>query len=181
MTRRAPARAWTRSGLLATALLLLAGCGASTLPNVHSETERLSLARRQAAKGDYVDAIELLKTYIDNNAGSVEVDHAVYLLGDCYLHIHDWASAAIQFDRLLREFPESDSSASRLVPPRHRVRRPVAPAGLRPGVHGEGDRAVPALPSELSRALVERRCGTRHRPVAHEDRDQAGGTPAISM
>ena len=54
----------------------------------------------------------MLKTYVDNNAGSSEVDHAVYLLGDCYLHVHDWASAAVQFERLLREFPESDSSAA---------------------------------------------------------------------
>ncbi|MGH7742075.1 MAG: outer membrane protein assembly factor BamD [Candidatus Eiseniibacteriota bacterium] len=112
MTRIFRARAWTRRVLLAAALAALAGCGASTLPSVHSETERLALARRQAAKGDYADAIELLKTFIDNNAGSAEVDHAVYLLGDCYLHVHDWASAAVQFDRLLREFPESDSSAA---------------------------------------------------------------------
>ena len=113
MTLQPLTRAWTRRVLLAAALAMaLSGCGASTLPSVHSESERLSLARRQAAKGDYTDAIELLKTFIDNNAGSVEVDHAVYLLGDCYLHVHDWASAAVQFDRLLREFPESDSSAS---------------------------------------------------------------------
>jgi outer membrane protein assembly factor BamD len=110
--RMSRSRARTRSWLLAALLLAVTGCGASTLPSVHSEGERLELARRQAAKGDYADAIELLKTYIDNNAGSVEVDHAVYLLGDCYLHTHDWAAAAVQFDRLLREFPESDSSAA---------------------------------------------------------------------
>jgi len=104
-------RAGTRSAVLA-ALIAISGCGASTLPSVHSEPERLSLGREEAAKGDYLDAIELLKTYVDNNAGSAEVDHALYLLGDCYLHTHDWASAAIQFERLLREFPESDSSAA---------------------------------------------------------------------
>ena len=112
MTSPLRARAWTRPGLLAALLIVLAGCGASTLPSVHSEEERLALARRQAAKRDYADAIELLKTYVDNNAGSAEVDHAVYLLGDCYLHTHDWASAAVQFERLLREFPESDSGGA---------------------------------------------------------------------
>ena len=90
---------------------LLAGCAAGSLPSVHSEPERLALAGRLAAKRDFTDAIELLKTYIDNNGGSAEVDHAVMLLGECYLGTREWASAAVQFERLLREFPESDSSA----------------------------------------------------------------------
>jgi outer membrane protein assembly factor BamD len=90
----------------------LGACAASTLPPVHSENERLEVARSMAAKKDYYDAIELLKTYTTNNAGSAEVDHAVYLLGDCYLLSREWASAAVEFERLLREFPESDSSAA---------------------------------------------------------------------
>jgi outer membrane assembly lipoprotein YfiO len=101
-----------RAAVAAGALIALAGCGAGTLPSVHSEPERLDLGRQMAAKGDYVDAIQLLKTYVDNNAGSADVDHALYLLGDCYLHTHDWAEGAVQFERLLREFPESDSSAA---------------------------------------------------------------------
>jgi outer membrane protein assembly factor BamD (BamD/ComL family) len=91
---------------------LLAGCSAGTLPAVHSEPERLALAQRMAAKKDFVDAISLLKTYIDNNGGSAEVDHAVMLLGECYLGTREFASAAVEFERLLREFPESDSCAS---------------------------------------------------------------------
>ncbi len=91
---------------------VLGGCAAGSLPTVHSEPERLTLARKMMAKSDYTDAIELLKTYIDNNAGSLEVDHAVMQLGDCYLETKQWASAGVQFERLLREFPESDSSAS---------------------------------------------------------------------
>ena len=102
----------THRRLAALALaLLLGGCAAGALPNVHSETERLALARRLAAKRDFTDAIELLKTYIDNNGGSAEVDHAVMLLGECYIGTREWAQAAVQFERLLREFPESDSSA----------------------------------------------------------------------
>ncbi len=93
-------------------LAALAGCGAGVLPSVHSESERLEAARRMIEHGNNTDAIELLKTYIANNAGSAEVDHAIYLLGQCYLSGREWASAALEFERLLRDFPESDSSAA---------------------------------------------------------------------
>jgi len=103
---------------LAPALLVLAtiaslaGCGAGVLPPIHSESQRLVLARQMAAKGSYSDAIELLKTFISNNAGSAEVDHAIYLLGECYSKQKEWASAAIEFERLTRDYPESDSAGS---------------------------------------------------------------------
>ena len=102
-----------RRSLAALLLLgLLAGCGAGVLPAVHSEPERLTLAGREADKGDYGTAIELLKVYVANNAGSADVDKAIYLLGNCYLKTKEWTSAAEQFERVLREFPESDSGAS---------------------------------------------------------------------
>ena len=53
---------------------VLSGCGASTIPAVHSEAERLAVARRLMAKGQWTVAIDLLKTYIENNSGSAEVD-----------------------------------------------------------------------------------------------------------
>jgi len=92
--------------------LLVAGCGASILPSVHSETERLATARRLAQKRQWPAAIELLKTYVDRNAGSADVDEALYLLGDCYLRSKDYPNAGVEFERLLRDYPESDSSAS---------------------------------------------------------------------
>lgn len=100
---------WTTAVALA---LGLGGCAAGTLPSVHSESERLAVARRMADKHDCTDAVELLKTYVANNAGSAEEDHAVYLLGHCNLELKDWAAAAVEFERLLREFPESDSSGA---------------------------------------------------------------------
>jgi outer membrane protein assembly factor BamD len=90
----------------------LAGCGASVLPAVHSETERLSLARRLRDQGKYEQSIELLKTYVDNNAGAADVDDAIYMLGDSYLKTKAWAEAGTEFERLLRDYPESDSSGS---------------------------------------------------------------------
>lgn len=92
--------------------LWLAGCGASVLPSVHSEAERLALARRMHDKGQDDQAIELLKTYVQNNAGAADVDQAIYLLGQCYLKTKANVEAAAEFDRLLRDYPESDSSGS---------------------------------------------------------------------
>jgi len=91
---------------------MLAGCGAHTLPEIHSETERLATARRLHAEGDNSDAIELLKVYSTGASGAADVDEAIYLLGQCYLGIKDWTLAANEFERLLRDYPESDSSAS---------------------------------------------------------------------
>lgn len=98
------------------ALLVLAaiaaGCAASVLPAIHSEPERLNVARRMLEQRKYVAAIELLKVYVQNNAGSAEVDEAVYLLGEAYLRTKEWPSAAVEFERLIRDYPESDSTPS---------------------------------------------------------------------
>lgn len=96
----------------ALAVLTIVGCAAGVVPPVHSEQERLALARRMKTRGNCTAAIELLKVYVANNAGSADVDEALYDLGDCYLKTKDWASAAVEFERLLRDYPESDSAAS---------------------------------------------------------------------
>jgi outer membrane assembly lipoprotein YfiO len=106
-----------RSAILKLTLLLpllpvLAGCGAGVLPTVHSEAERLDLARRLYEKREYGTATELLKTYVSVNAGSENVDEAIYLLGECYLKTKDWVAADAEFERLLRDYPESDSAGS---------------------------------------------------------------------
>jgi outer membrane protein assembly factor BamD len=98
--------------LAAWAVAALAGCGAHTLPEIHSETERLSTARRLHAEGDDSDAIELLKVYTSSASGAADVDEAIYLLGQCYLGIKDWTLASNEFERMLRDYPESDSSAA---------------------------------------------------------------------
>ena len=88
------------------------GCAAGSLPTVASEGERLEQARRAMSKREYSVAIELLKSYIDHNAGSRDVDEAIYRLGMCYLGTREWPSAQVEFERLLRDYPESDSSGS---------------------------------------------------------------------
>jgi len=112
--RRPFARAARRALGAAAALigvLALAGC-AGTLPPIHSETERLAYARRLSADGKCHEAVLLLRTYVERNAGGAQVDEAIYELGRCELEIKEWASAALDFERLLRDYPESDSAAS---------------------------------------------------------------------
>lgn len=91
---------------------LLAGCGAGTIPAVHSEPERLAQGRRALGQREYDVAIELLKSYVANNAGGAEVDQAIELLGESHLRIKEWGEAQNQFERLLRDYPESDSAAA---------------------------------------------------------------------
>jgi outer membrane protein assembly factor BamD len=92
--------------------LLIAGCGAGVLPSIHSEPERLAVARRLHAEGEFATAAELLKVYVSNNVGAADVDQAMFLLGHCYLKTKDWPAASAEFERLLRDYPESDSSAA---------------------------------------------------------------------
>jgi len=92
--------------------LVLAGCGAGLMPTVHSEAERLTLARTLHDRGDYGTAAELLSLYVTNNGGAADVDEALFLLGDCHLRNKDWVAASGDFERLLRDYPESDSSAA---------------------------------------------------------------------
>jgi outer membrane protein assembly factor BamD len=92
--------------------LQLAGCAAVSMPAIHSEPERLEVARKMAKDRDYTAAIEQLKVYVERNAGSAHVDEAIYLLGECYLKSKDFPNAAVEFERLERDFPESDSSAA---------------------------------------------------------------------
>jgi hypothetical protein len=63
---------------------LLAGCGASTVPAVHSEPERLTQGRQALERREYNVALELLKSYVENNAGGADVDQAIELLGEAH-------------------------------------------------------------------------------------------------
>ncbi len=105
-------RVSTVASLVASLLALLAGCGASVLPQVHDERGRLDLARRLYEKGDYALAIESLSPFSTSGSGSANVDEAVYLLGLCHLKSKDFPKAQADFERLVRDYPESDSAPS---------------------------------------------------------------------
>lgn len=100
------------SALAGACLLLLAGCGAGTLPRIEPGQNTVDVARGMIAKHDYVAASELLKGYVERNAGSGQVDDAIFLLGESHLLAKEYASAEIEYERLLRDYPESDSSAA---------------------------------------------------------------------
>jgi outer membrane protein assembly factor BamD len=93
-------------------LAVIAGCGGHTLPEIRSNPDRIAAARRLHAEGDYGPAIELLNAYIASAGGAADVDEAIYLLGDSYLKSKEWGQATSEFERLLRDYPESDSAAA---------------------------------------------------------------------
>ncbi len=94
------------------AVALLAGCGGAVLPQIHDEGGRLELARRLYAKGDAALAVEVLGSYSTSGSGSADVAQAVYLLGLCHLSMKDFPGAQADFERIVRDYPESDSAAS---------------------------------------------------------------------
>jgi outer membrane protein assembly factor BamD len=109
MARLAPVLAILLAGPL---VAMLGGCAAHTLPEITSESQRLDTAQQMMRKRQYLDAIELLKSYIQRNAGTAQVDGAICMLGQCYLDTRDWTLAQDQFEKLLRDYPESDSAGS---------------------------------------------------------------------
>jgi len=112
--RRVPSGVHARLRPLAVVCLTLtlAGCAAHTMPEVRTEADRLQMARTAMDKHQYIDAAELLKGYVQRNAGTAQVDGAICMLGECFLNTHDWVPAQEQFEKLLRDYPESDSAGS---------------------------------------------------------------------
>ncbi len=94
------------------ALALIAGCGGAVLPQVHDEGSRLALAQKLFDKGDYSLAVEALAPFGTSGSGSTYVDEAVYLTGMSHLRMKDYSTAQGDFERLVRDYPESDSAAS---------------------------------------------------------------------
>jgi outer membrane assembly lipoprotein YfiO len=93
--------------------LCSAGCAATSgVPKVTNPADRVAVGRDMAERGDCVSAIEVFKSYISTSGGSADVDQAIYFLGICYLKTKEYDSAAIEFERLIRDYPESDSAAA---------------------------------------------------------------------
>jgi outer membrane protein assembly factor BamD len=90
----------------------LAGCAATVEPPLVGSGDSLDHARRLMDRRDYLGASEWLTGYVNSHAGSADVDEAIYLLGDCRLRGKEYAMAQVEFERLLRDYPESDSNAA---------------------------------------------------------------------
>jgi outer membrane protein assembly factor BamD len=91
---------------------LLAGCGASIAPQIHSDADRVTVGRTLYAKREYALVIDLLNNYTTTGTGNADIDQAVYLLGMAYLGQKEYASAQTQFERMTRDYPESDSAGA---------------------------------------------------------------------
>jgi outer membrane assembly lipoprotein YfiO len=93
--------------------VLLAGCGAAIVPQIHNEADRIVVARQLYDKGEYALVVELLNSYTTTTGnGNADIDQAVYLLGNAYMKQRDFPSAQTQFERIARDYPESDSATA---------------------------------------------------------------------
>ncbi len=92
--------------------VLAAGCGASIVPQIRNDADRLTVARRLHDQGENAVVVEVLSAYTTTSGGSADIDQAVYLLGLAYLSQKDWVNAQTQFERVTRDYPESDSAVA---------------------------------------------------------------------
>ncbi len=94
--------------LLLPALLML-GCGGSA-PGIQSlpgtEGDFLQ-AKRAYESGNYIRAVELLSAFLDAHPGSNQLDEVLYLLGGAHQKTGDNLLAVQDYERLIRDFPQS--------------------------------------------------------------------------
>jgi outer membrane protein assembly factor BamD len=92
--------------------LFVAGCGAAVVPSIHSDTNRVAIARGLYDRHEYALAVDVLSSYALTGSGNADIDQAVYLLGLSYMGQKEWVSAQTQFERIGRDYPESDSASA---------------------------------------------------------------------
>lgn len=97
----------TVRGILAVVLIGLGCAYARDSKPPESPEEEFALARKECEEGHYYDAVQQLTAFLDKHPGSVLVDQAIYFLGQAYMGQKDWILAATEFERLVRDFPDS--------------------------------------------------------------------------
>jgi outer membrane protein assembly factor BamD len=105
--RFAPGRRWPAL----CALLCGLGCtyAGQSKPGGAPEDD-FAAAKQEYDAGHYFDAVQKLEAFIDQHPGSVLVDQAIFTLGKADEAQKDWVMAATEFERLVRDFPESRST-----------------------------------------------------------------------
>ena len=66
-------------------------------------------------KGNYDMAIIEFKDYIANYSSSEKVDNAYYWLGMCYFEKENYRDAKEMFDKILKDYPQSDVLAAAML------------------------------------------------------------------
>ena len=95
--------------VLLLAAMVLSGCGGSapgleTLPGPEGEYVQ---AKRAFDAGDNIRAIELLSAFVEAHPGSNQLDQVLFLLGRAHQRTGENLLAVEDFDRLIRDFPQS--------------------------------------------------------------------------
>jgi len=87
--------------------ILLAGCGASTPPAVLGPEADFIRAEAYFEDGRYLQAAEAFDAFRLEHPGSDRVDDAIFLLGKSHQKLGENLLAREEFDRLLRDFPQT--------------------------------------------------------------------------
>jgi outer membrane protein assembly factor BamD len=111
-TRRADARPGRASGGLGRTLgaalpLLVLACAYAADPQESGVEVDFEDAREDFESGHHFDAVLKFSDFIREYPGSVLVDQAIYYRGRSYYEQKDWILAAADFERVVRDFPES--------------------------------------------------------------------------
>jgi outer membrane assembly lipoprotein YfiO len=92
---------------LAAGLLLLTGCATTVPPGgLGSEADFLH-GKKLFDDGRYLQAVQSLEAFRNEHPGSDRVDDAIFLLGTAHQKLGENLLARDEFDRLLRDFPQS--------------------------------------------------------------------------
>ncbi|NOT35585.1 MAG: outer membrane protein assembly factor BamD [Candidatus Eisenbacteria bacterium] len=102
---------WIHAFALA-AIVGLTGCAAHVLPTALTETDRIEAARKLIEQRRFLDATEYAKSALAASTGSARVDEMIYLLGAAYLGQKEYPLAQGEFERLVRDYSESDSAGA---------------------------------------------------------------------
>lgn len=106
MRRSSAARLLLAAAALAT-VAATAGCGGSLKESKVGGVASFDRGKAEFDRGDYLAAIEDLKAYVEQFPGTEKTDDALFYLGESYFKTKDYTLAAGQYDRLIRDFPQS--------------------------------------------------------------------------
>lgn len=90
-------------------LLALPGCSSAPQPGeVPGEEGDFRRAERMFQQGRYLQAVEALDAFRNEHPGSDRIDDAIFLLGIAHQKQGESLLARDEFDRLLRDYPQSN-------------------------------------------------------------------------
>lgn len=100
---RSPGSRRPLTWLLALALLALTGCASG------EKLSRKERGDRAFGRGDWPQAIDEYRLYLDAGGGGAETMEAQYQLARAYYENEDFPTAAVEFEIFQRNYPRSDS------------------------------------------------------------------------